>query len=150
MSEDNDEKGFVIKDKRIFDETGDVRSEEAEDKPQKETVEKPDIGERDEKPPEEAGEMGGPEFEETQPFPEINFAGFIFSLHTSALLHFGDFPDPVSNEKSRNLPAAKQTIEILDMLKDKTKGNLDENEQKLLEGILYELKMRYVTESEKT
>jgi hypothetical protein len=148
MSEDNDEKGFVIKDKRIFDETGDVRNEKAEDKPKKETPEKPDISEKEEIP--KRTEETGSREEEAQPFPEINFAGFIFSLHTSALLHFGDFPDPVSNEKSRNLPAAKQTIEILDMMKDKTRGNLDENEEKLLDGILYELKMRYVTESEKT
>jgi len=147
MSEDNDEKGFVIKDKRIFDETGDVRDEEAKNKQKKETVEEPDISEKKETP-QKAEEIGSPE-EASHPFPEINFAGFIFSLHTSALLHFGDFPDPVSNEKSRNLPAAKQTIEILDMMKDKTRGNLDENEEKLLDGILYELKMRYVTESEK-
>jgi hypothetical protein len=148
MSEDNDEKGFVIKDKRIFDETGDVRNKEAKENSKKETPEKPDISEKEEKP-KKAEKTGSPE-KESQPFPEINFAGFIFSLHTSALLHFGDFPDPVSNEKSRNLPAAKQTIEILDMMKDKTRGNLDENEEKLLDGILYELKMRYVTESEKT
>ena len=148
MSEDNDEKGFVIKDKRIFDETGDVRDEETKDKRKEETVEKPDISEKKETP-QKAEETGSAE-EESHPFPEINFAGFIFSLHTSALLHFGDFPDPASNETSRNLPAAKQTIEILDMMKDKTRGNLDENEEKLLDGILYELKMRYVTESEKT
>jgi len=148
MSEGNDEKGFVIKDKRIFDETGDVRDEEAKVKAKEETIEKQDINEKEEIPPK--AEETGSRPEEAQPFPEINFAGFIFSLHTSALLHFGDFPDPVSNEKSRNLPAAKQTIDILDMMKDKTRGNLDENEEKLLEGILYELKMRYVTESEKT
>ena len=147
MSEGNDEKGFVIKDKRIFDETGDVRNEKAEDKPKKETVEKPDIIGKEEIPKKAEGTEHREE--ESQPFLEINFASFIFSLHTSALLHFGDFPDPISNEKNMNLPAAKQTIEILDMLKDKTRGNLDENEQKLLEGILYELKMRYVTESEK-
>jgi hypothetical protein len=148
MSEDNDKKGFVIKDKRIFDETGDVRSDKEGDKPKKEAPEKPDVSKKEETH-KKVEEPGSPE-EEAQPFPEINFAGFIFSLHTSALLHFGDFPDPVSNEKSRNLPAAKQTIEILDMLKDKTRGNLDMNEEKLLEGILFELKMRYVKESEKT
>jgi hypothetical protein len=148
MSENNDEKGFVIKDKRIFDETGDVRDEKTEDKQKKETIEKPDISKKEEIP--KKAEETGSRPEEAQPFPEITFAGFIFSLHTSALLHFGDFPDPASNEKIRNLPAAKQTIEILDMMKDKTRGNLDENEEKLLDGILYELKMRYVTESEKT
>jgi len=92
MSEDNDEKGFVIKDKRIFDETGDVRDEETKDKRKEETVEKPDISEKKETP-QKAEETGSAE-EESHPFPEINFAGFIFSLHTSALLHFGDFPIP--------------------------------------------------------
>jgi hypothetical protein len=147
MSENNDEKGFVIKDKRIFDETGDVRNEKGEEKPKKETPEKPDISEKEAIPKkDEESENWG---KGSQPFPEINFPSFIFSLHTSALLHFGDIPDPISKKQNVNLTAAKQTIDILDMLKEKTTGNLDENEEKLLEGILYDLKMRFVKESEK-
>jgi PBP1b-binding outer membrane lipoprotein LpoB len=145
MSEGNDEKGFIIKDKRHFDETGDVREEEVEKKEEKRPEEKPE-------PKEEAKqkiEGAETEAEESYTLPEMNFASFIFSLHTSALFHFGDLPDPVSNEKMKNLTAAKQTIEILDMLKEKTSGNLDENEEKLLEGILYELKMRFIRESDK-
>ena len=59
---------------------------------------------------------------------------------------FRDFPDPVTKEAKRNLVAAKQTIDILNILEAKTKGNLDEDEKQLMEGILYELRMRYVKE----
>jgi hypothetical protein len=62
------------------------------------------------------------------------------------MYHFGDFPDPVTKKAEKNLAAAKHTIDMLNMLKNKTAGNLDENEKELLEGILYELMMRYVKE----
>jgi hypothetical protein len=62
------------------------------------------------------------------------------------MYHFGDFPDPVTKKGDRNLPAAKQTIDILSILKAKTEGNLDEDEKQLLEKLLFELRMRYVKE----
>lgn len=136
MPEDIDEKGFVIKDKRIFDDGGEVREdilkEEAAEK--KEQREKPETKERTEE----------------YTLPEMNFPSFVLSLHTSALFQFGDIADPVSKKKERNLPAVKQTIDILDMMKKKTSGNLDDDEEKLLDGILYELRMRYVKESGKS
>ncbi|MGE5855508.1 MAG: DUF1844 domain-containing protein, partial [Syntrophaceae bacterium] len=82
-------------------------------------------------------------------FPELNFATFVFSLGTSAMYHFGDFPHPVTKKAERNLEAAKQTIDILGILKDKTKGNLSDDEDRLLESLLYELRMRYVRETAK-
>src|SRR3990167_6597451 len=83
------------------------------------------------------------------PIPEINFATFILSLSSSAMLHFGDIEDPVSGRKERNLTIAKQTIDMIDMLREKTKGNLTKDEEGLMENILYELKIRYVKESGK-
>ena len=62
------------------------------------------------------------------------------------MFHFGDFPEYEGGGAEKNLPAAKQTIDILDMLSEKTKGNLGADEQSLLQGVLYELKMRYVKE----
>ncbi|MCG6538370.1 MAG: DUF1844 domain-containing protein, partial [Syntrophales bacterium LBB04] len=59
---------------------------------------------------------------------------------------FGDFPDPETKQADKNLTAAKQIIDTLSMLKEKTEGNLDENEQNLIDGALYELRMRYVKE----
>jgi hypothetical protein len=78
--------------------------------------------------------------------PEMNFANFVLSLSTTAMYHFGDFPDPVSRKAEKNLIAAKQTIDILGLLQTKTEGNLDENEKSLLDGLLFELRMRYVKE----
>jgi hypothetical protein len=75
----------------------------------------------------------------------IGFSGFIISLTTTAAVHFGDFPDPVSGEaKPPNLAAAAQMIDILAMLEVKTRGNLTAQERSLLEQVLYDLRMRYV------
>jgi hypothetical protein len=136
----DENKGFVIKDRRHFDESGAARKEEEVTAEEKKPVESPD--ERIKTSP---AEHDSPETKDA-PFPEIDFAGFIFSLSTTAMYHFGDFPDPVTKKATRNLTAAKQTIDILSILKTKTEGNLDENEKQLLDGILYELRMRYVKE----
>ncbi len=126
-----EEKGFVIKDKRIFSpETGESRTEE----PQK-TEE------------ENGKEKEAPAVEETL-LPEINFSTFIFSLSSSALLHFGEIPDPSSGTKEKNLPMAKHTIDILGMLEEKTRGNLTPDEEQLFKNILYDLRMLYVKETE--
>ena len=81
--------------------------------------------------------------------PEINFSTFILSLNSSALVHLGIQTDPTSGSTSENLLLAKQTIDILAMLDEKTKGNLAEAEKKLLTHILYELRMLYVKQKEK-
>jgi hypothetical protein len=75
---------------------------------------------------------------------KMDFSTFILSLNASALIHLGEIPDPHSKERSINLPAAKHTIEILEILKNKTKGNLDREEDKLLDDVLYNLRMKYV------
>jgi hypothetical protein len=80
------------------------------------------------------------------PLSEIDFSAFIFSLSTSALLHLGEVPDPVTQERKKDLPLAKQTIDILGMLKEKTRGNLAPTEEKLMENILTDLRWRYVRE----
>ncbi|RKX58818.1 MAG: DUF1844 domain-containing protein [Thermodesulfobacteriota bacterium] len=74
----------------------------------------------------------------------ITFSTFILSLNTAALVHLGELPDPVTNKKQVNLTLAKHTIDTLEMLKEKTKGNLTFEEEKLLQSILYELKLKYV------
>jgi hypothetical protein len=76
--------------------------------------------------------------------PEVTFSTFVFSLGTSALVHLGEIPEPTSKQTCQNLPVAKQTIDILGMLKTKTQGNLDHEEQQLLDNLLYELRMKYV------
>ena len=79
------------------------------------------------------------------PVSGIDFAGFILSLATTAAVHFGDIADPSTGERMEpNLVGAGQMIEIIAMLQEKTEGNLSEPEAKLLEDLLYELRMRFV------
>jgi len=140
MEEENKEKGFVIKDKRLFSETGELREETTEKtKEENPAPETTDTAAAPNSHPEDA--------EEAAYIPEVNFSNFILSLSTTVMYHFGDFPDPETNKAVRNLPAAKHTIDTIGMLQSKTSGNLNESEKNLLDGLLFELRMRYVKEA---
>ena len=76
--------------------------------------------------------------------PQVTFATFVMSLASSALVQLGEVPDPDSGGMQFNLPVAKHTIDILSMLKEKTGNCLDPDESQLLEGLLYDLRMKYV------
>jgi hypothetical protein len=131
MSE-NEEKGFVFKDRRkMFSES---------DK-------EPEVGGK--KPPEEKMQQEAEKKESLPrpPLPEVNFSTFIVSLSTEVLFHLGEFPHPVSGEKEKDLPLAKHVIDTLAMLKEKTQGNLSDEEQKLMEGMLYDLRMAFIRAS---
>ena len=80
------------------------------------------------------------------PLPKIDFATFIFSLNSSGLVHLGMIEDPATGKKSKNLSMAKQTIDILGMLEEKTRGNLNADEEGMLKNILYDLRILYVKE----
>jgi hypothetical protein len=122
---DEEEKGFVVKDRRFSAE----KQEERVSKPSKEEEKKE--------------ETPGASQQEVN-LPEIDFANFLLSLSTSVLIQLGEVPDPVSKESAKQLPSAKQTIDLIGMLKDKTKGNLTPDEEKLIEFLLYDLRMRFV------
>ncbi len=79
--------------------------------------------------------------------PEANFSLFISSLVTQALISLGEVENPFSNTSEQNLDQAKFTIDTLQIIKDKTDGNLTEDETKLLDTALYDLRMRYVERS---
>jgi len=130
-------KGFVIKDRRRFTEKGEPKEEK---KPQ-EQAEEPES-----RTQEEAKARAKVEEEVTQemPFPEINFSTFIFSLNTSALLHLGEIPDPATGKQQEDLTMAKQTIDLIAMLQEKTQGNLAPDEENLVKHVLYDLRLRYV------
>lgn len=80
--------------------------------------------------------------------PEVTFTTFIMSLNTSALFHLGELEDPVSGEKSQDLVLAKHAIDTLQLLQNKTRGNVTDKERELLENVLHDLKLRYVKASE--
>ena len=90
----------------------------------------------------------GPEEKSSKDF-QIDFSTLILSLTSSAFYHLGDMPDPKSGEKKVDLAAVKQTIDILIMLKEKTKGNLNEDEKRLMEQLIYELQMKYMDHGKK-
>ncbi|MCX5875455.1 MAG: DUF1844 domain-containing protein [Deltaproteobacteria bacterium] len=76
--------------------------------------------------------------------PEVTFTTLIMSLNTSALFHLGEMQDPETGQTGNDLVLAKHTISTLQLLKDKTKGNLSDKEEELLGHVLADLKMRYV------
>jgi hypothetical protein len=77
--------------------------------------------------------------------PQLTFTAFVISLASTAAIHFGDLPDPLSGERAEpNLEAAAQMIEILALLDQKTRGNLTAEERQMLEQVLYELRLRFV------
>ena len=123
--------GFTIKDKRSS------RQSEEEAKASDESQKK-EPSATEEPPPQPAD----------QDF-ELNFSTFVLSLTSSAFYHLGDIPDPMTGKKEENLPAVKQTIDILIMLQEKTKNNLDAEESKLIEQLIYELQMKYVAKKPK-
>ena len=130
-----DKKEFIIKDRRAFakgDEEIKIKEEKAEPAEKEAKTEEPEKAAEPDK--------------DTEDFqlPKINFATFIFSLNSSVLMHLGVIDDPATGKKVKNLPIAKQTIDILGMLEEKTQGNLTEDEAKMLKNILYDLRMIYV------
>lgn len=124
------DKGFVVKDRRFS-------AQKEEVKPTDEVKSKNEV-KREESPKKE--DVSGKEI----PLPEINFNSLILSLSTSALIQLGEIQDPQTQKPSKNLSLAKQTIDLIGMLKEKTKGNLTPDEERLLDSVLYDLRMRFV------
>lgn len=130
VSSDED-RGFKITDRRRF--SGKEGGKEGEEKEEgKETKKEGKSEERREEPP---------------PLPPVDFSTFIYSLATSVLFHLGDISDPKTSKKEKNLPMAKHTIDTIGMLKEKTKGNLTNEEARLIDELLYTLRMRYLKET---
>ena len=128
-NEKEERRGFRVTDRRRFAETGETRGDEAREAP----TQAP--------PTEQRSEPG--QSEQTVPEP-VNFSTFVLGLSTQALLHLGEIPNPMTNAVERDLEAAKHVIDILGILQEKTRNNLDSGEHTLLESVLYDLRMRYV------
>lgn len=79
--------------------------------------------------------------------PEANFQVFLAGLYTQTLMALGQVENPVTGEKRRSMPEAQYLIDTIEMLRDKTKGNLEQQESTYLENLLYDLQMRYIDET---
>jgi hypothetical protein len=141
--EEKTEKGFTVKDKRMFTKDGEAKQEHDASPEDTGAQEKADSAKTSGTTEEPGKETPPP------PLPDVTFSSFILSLSSSALFHFGEIPDPVTNKKEKNLPMAKQTIDILGILREKTTGNLLKEEDSLFENLLYDLRMRYIEETKK-
>lgn len=136
--EDEEKSGFRVKDSRRFTAEGDAR----DDAPANEQGGEQEL--RGEGFTARDGETDGP------PLPEMNFSTFVLSLHASTAMHLGLVADPQSGETLPvQLPLAQQTIDILSMLESKTKGNLTQEEDRLLGSVLYELRMLFLEQRKK-
>ncbi len=117
MEEKSEErKGFKVVDKRFF-------AQEEKGKDTKEAKEK---------------------VTQEKVIPNITFSSFIYSLSSTCLIHLGEIPEPTSGTYQKNLVLAKQTIDLLEILSEKTKGNLTPEEEGLLKSSLTELRIRYI------
>src|SRR4029453_13465860 len=133
MDEEKDSsRGFRVTDRRRFSDEGEAR--DADEAPGEVSEPAP--------PSEPAPDTarGAPR----APEEPVNFSTFVLGLSTQALLHLGEIEDPAVGRLERDLPPAKHMIDILGILRDKTRGNLEQAEERLLEAVLYDLRMKYV------
>ncbi|MCK9375925.1 MAG: DUF1844 domain-containing protein [Syntrophobacterales bacterium] len=139
MSEPED-KGYTVNDRRFLH-----LSEEEKTKLRKEQGTKDTAAEAFQ----EASQKAATEAAQTShevPLPEVNFSSFIFSLSSSAFVSLGAIPDPNTGKMEKNLAMVKQTIDLLAILRDKTRNNLTPEEENLFDHLLYDLRMSYVRE----
>ena len=130
MGEETEKKsGLKVQDKRRFDEQGQERTSKSEPEAVSSAAEDPGF----EIKPSAAGEQEA-----------LNFSSFVMSLGTQTLMLLGHIKAPPGVDIGIDKAAAKQTIDILSMLEEKTKGNLDPAEKKLIEEILYSLRLAFV------
>ncbi|MBI5787484.1 MAG: DUF1844 domain-containing protein [Candidatus Schekmanbacteria bacterium] len=141
MQNDKDrdkERGFTIVDRRFAVKSEEEKQEtlEAEKKGQK-AAEKETAPPKPEKPKAQKEEFA----------PGITLSNLIFSLSHTALIQMGEIPNPASNRKEKDLASSKQSIDLIALLQEKTKGNQTKDEEMLFENVLYDLRMRFVQNS---
>jgi hypothetical protein len=138
--EEEPKRSFKVEDRRRFVDTGaEAAAKEPSQLDAGDAVRAPSHEDHSPSPVDEGAEDVGAH----APFAEMTFSTFIMGITTQALMHLGEIVDP-QQQLPRDLPAAKQMIDLLGILRDKTKGNLDAGEAQLLGDMLYDLRMRYV------
>jgi Domain of unknown function (DUF1844) len=135
MASEEKDKGFTVQDRRRFSAEGEAKADGPEETRAPAAASAPEAAGAERRrdaapePPEE---------------PEVTFTTFMVGLSTQALAALGEISDPVSGARSKDLQAAQQLIDIIGMLREKTRGNLDRDEDGLIEAILFDLRMKYV------
>jgi hypothetical protein len=136
MSE-KDDKGFVFRDRRK------VKPEDLEEnRGSDESI--PNAAQRQEAATAYEQAANKRDAAEGRALPKVDFSTFVFSLASSALVHLGEVKDPLTGQVSTNLQLARQIIDTIAMLEEKTRGNLDEAEEQLLKSLIYDLRIKFV------
>ena len=136
MDEEQGEKSFTVSDKRFS-----ARSESGQERPSETPRSTPSSAERGSQTQPREGPQSTPGQE------KVNFASFLISLGTQAFMHLGELPNPMTKQREKDLPAAKHMIDLLGILEAKTKGNLADDEERLLRQLLFDLRLRFVRET---
>ena len=126
-----EEQEFKVTDRRGFSEDGTSKS--AAEEPVK--AEQP------------GAETSGERNEKGEAHPPIDFPSYVLSCYTQGLVLLGETPNPYTNKKEEDVDAVRNIIDILSMLKEKTKGNLSNEESQLLDSVLYELRMKFMAKT---
>jgi Domain of unknown function (DUF1844) len=135
MGEEQDERSFTVSDRRFS-----ARREATQDRPSESAEAAPAAADQ-------PSQAQPPRAEQRTAAEEVNFASFLISLGTQAFMHLGDIPNPLTQQREKDLPAAKHMIDLLGMLEAKTQGNVTSDEERLLRQLLLDLRLRYVRET---
>jgi len=138
MTKEQEDQSFKVTDKRGFREDGEAGTSDSAAK----ATDAPVIDSSSTK--EEAGSNRDADADSG---PPIDFPSYILSYYTQGLVLLGEVPNPYTNKKEEDMEAARHMIDILSMLEQKTKGNLSPEEGKLLESVLYELRMKFMAKT---
>jgi hypothetical protein len=144
MAEPED-KGYTVEDRRYLHLSEEEKAKIQEEAAAKETAKGAAAEEAFQEASQKAASTAGKTADERL-LPEITFPSFIFSLSSTAFVSLGAVPDPESGKTEKNLPLAKQTIDLLGLLREKTRNNLTPEEDNLFDHLLYDLRMAYVRE----
>lgn len=151
---ENDEgepkKGFTVTDRRIAkratEESGgeEESSEAKESQPERQPEPEEPLPEQAPEPEELRSDAPSESSPEEGKLPKPDFVGFVLSLANTAMLNLGVIPNPMGGDTEVNLEGARQMIDFLEILDEKTRGNLTEEEERLLKQILAELRMQFI------
>ena len=143
MGEDED-KGYTVEDRRYLhlseEEKAKLREQAGSEETAKAAAEEA-FQEASQKAAADADKKA-----QASPFPGVTFSSFIFSVSSAAFVSLGAIPDPNTGKVEKNLPLVKQTIDLLGLLREKTRNNLTQEEETLFDHLLYDLRMSYVRE----
>ena len=138
---ESEDKGYTVEDRRYLHMSEEEKAKLQEQAAGKEAAAETAFQEASQKAASEADKTA-----QEVPLPGVTFSSLIFSVSSAAFVSLGAIPDPNTGKVEKNLPLVKQTIDLLGLLREKTRNNLTSEEENLFDHLLYDLRMTYVRE----